>query len=221
MQITHEEAHRFIQFNTDKALDSQGKAALSVHLKDCMECRAYAEDIEEMAGLLQSAMKRQWNFQPVPLSISAFTAKKVSKIQRSVVLATRTAMAGIVFVALVFTAWQFALSGGPTFGQLPAGVLPVPTPSTQSTSTKIMLQNCEVMLYGVQKDDTLASIAYQFSIAREEIMSINNMKTETVDPSMKLMIPICDSTPTGTVNPATLTTTYTPVVDPTTSTPGG
>jgi len=221
MQITHGEARKFIQFNTDKALDSQGKAALSAHLKDCIECRAYAQDIEVVEGLLQSVMKRQWNLQPAPLSIKGFVAKKDSKRQRSAILATRTAMAGIVFVALVFTAWQFALSGGPTSSQLPAGVLPVPTPSTQSTSTKIMLQNCEVTLYRVQEDDTLASIAYQFSISKEDIMSINNMKTETVNPSMNLRIPICDSTPTGTVDPATLTITYTPVIGPTISTPGG
>jgi LysM repeat protein len=84
-----------------------------------------------------------------------------------------------------------------------------------------MLESCEELEYEVQENDTLESIANHFSISKEEIMSINNMKTETVNAKMELMIPICNFTPTGTVNPTALTTTYTPSTSPVPSTPGG
>jgi len=221
MQITHEEAHKLIQFNADEALDSQAKATLASHLQQCVECRAYAQDIQEIESILSPVMKRKWNLQPVPLSIHAIAVKKASRIQVDAILTTRTAMIGIVLVAFIFSIWQFTLSGGQAVSPLPAGVLPVPTPSTQPTITRIKFQNCEETLYSVRENDTLESIAYQFSISKEEIMTMNNMKIETVNPAMKLMIPICSFTPTGTVNPATLTTTYTPIMNATTSTPNG
>ena len=221
MQITHEEAQKLIQYNADQALDSQQKAALSAHLSHCAECSSYAQEIKDVETLLLSGMSREWNLQPPPLPINSLVARRSSKLQISVLLATRTAIISIVFVALVFTAWQFTVSTRSTSVPLPAYILPVPTPSTQSTSTKIMLQNCEEVLYRVQENDTIARIAYQFSTSKEEIMAINNMKTETVNASMKLIIPICNSTPTSTVHPATLTTTYTPATDPTSSTPDG
>lgn len=222
MQITHEEARELIQFNADEALDLQKKAVLYAHLKDCIECRAYVEDIKEVESILLPVMKRQWNLQPVPLSIDALTSKRDSKIRTSILLATRTAIVGVIFAAFIFSIWQFTLSSRQTPGQFPVDVLPVPTPSMQSTGTKSMLQNCEEILYIVQKKDTLESIADHFSTSKEEIMAINNMETETVVRTMELIIPKCDSTPTGTAEgPATLTTTYTPSIDLTTFTPDG
>jgi len=223
MQITHDEARKLIQFNADEALNLQKKTALYAHLENCIECRVYAEDIKEVESRLLPVMKRQWNLQPVPLSMDALTSKRDSKIQTSISLATRTAMIGVVFVAFIFSAWQFALSNRQTSGQSPVDVLPVPTPSKQSTSTKIMPQTtCEEILYIVQENDTLESIAHQFSISKEEIITINNMKTETVIRAMELIIPKCNSTPTGTAeSPATLTTTYTPSINLTTFTPDG
>jgi hypothetical protein len=221
MQITHEKAHKLIQFNSDEALSAQEKITLSAHLKDCTECRAYADDIREVESILLPVMKRQWDLQPIPLSIGAIRAKRNSKLQMNIILATRMAAIGVVFLAYIFSVWQFSVSGGGESKPLPASVLPVPTPSTQSTSTKITFQNCDLTLYIVQENDTLESIAYQFSVSQEEIKAINNMKTETVSMAMKLMIPICNFTPTGTVNPTVLATTYTPPISLTTSTPDG
>ena len=223
MQITHEEAQKLIQYNADQALDSQQKAALFAHLNDCTECSTYACDIKDVETLLLSGMRRQWGLQPAPLSLNSLTPKGRPKIQLSIslLLATRMAIISMVCLALVFTAWQFTLSGRQTSGPRPAYILPVPTPSTWPTSTKITLQHCKSILYNVQANDTIESIADQFSTSKAEIMAINSMKTETVDASMKLMIPICNSTPTSTVRPGTRTTTYTPAIDSTISTPGG
>lgn len=224
MQITHEKAHKLIQYNADAELNPQEKAILSAHLKDCVECQVYAKEIKEVESILIPAMKRQWNLHPIPLSAYAIASKRNSKIQASILLATRTALIGFVFMAFVFSFWQFTLPSRPAFVQLPTNVLPVPTPSTQSTqsvSTSFLFQSCEMIIYRVEENDTLESIADQFSITNEEIMAINHLKTETINNTMELMIPICDSTPTGTVNPATLTTTYTPSIRQITSTPGG
>ncbi|HLO18704.1 MAG TPA: LysM peptidoglycan-binding domain-containing protein [Anaerolineales bacterium] len=221
MQITHEEAQRLIQFNADNALGSNEKNLLVAHLQECISCRVYAQDIKEVESILLPLMKRQWNLQPVPLSGNTLTTKRNSAIQARMALVTRTAMIGVVLLGFIFSVWQFTLSNR----QLPSslvGVLPVPTPSTQSTSTEINLQNCEELFYQVKESDTLESIAARFSISKEQIRTINHLKTISIHPSMKLMIPICNFTPTGTVNPMTLTWTYTPIIDdPTISTPGG
>jgi hypothetical protein len=221
MQITHEEAHKLIHVSMDKTLMPQEKNMLQAHLEVCIECRAVAEDFKEVENLLLPTMLRHWDLQPTPLPIEAMTKKRKSQLQTSIILATRTAMISIVFAVFVFSAWQFTQSGEQTSNSLPVGVLPVPTPSSQSTSTRISFQNCEKITYQVQKDDTLDNIARQFSISKDRIMTINNLNTETLKTEMELLIPICDATPTKTAHPSTLTITFTPLIGPTTSTPGG
>jgi len=221
MQITHTEARRLIQFNADDALDKQEKITLSTHLKDCNECRAYAEEIKEVESILLPAMRRRWNLQPIPLLVDTIYRKKNTKAQTNIILATRTAVMSVVFLAFVFSVWQFTLSGRQNPSPLPVSVPPIPTPSTQSTSTKVMFQNCEGIMYVVQENDTLESIAYQFATSQEDILAANNMKTETVRTAMEIIIPVCNFTPTSTINPAILATTYTPSVSPTTFTPDG
>ncbi len=221
MEITHAEAHQLIQFDTDQSLNAQEEFTLRAHLQDCSECRAYTDEIKEVENILVPVMKKHWHLTPLPLSIDAIHAKRSSKLQMNVILATRSMALGAVFLALIFSAWQFGLSSGQKSDPMPVGVLPVPTPSTRSTSTKISAENCEGMFYAVRENDTLESIANQFGTSKEKIMAANRMKTETIDPAMELVIPICSFTPTGTINPTTLATSYTPSMSPTTSTPDG
>lgn len=220
MEITHEEARKLIQFHADEALNVQEKNTLSTHLKDCTECRLYAEEIREVESILLPVMKKHWNLQSIPLSAAAIHAKGNSRTQTIAILATRTAAISIVLLAFIFSAWQFAISNGQEASQLPIGLPPVPTPSTQFTSTKATAQNCAGILYTVKEHDTLESIAHQFSVPKKEIKVANNMTTETVHAAMELTIPICNFTPTGTINPTILGTNYTPSTSPTTSTPG-
>jgi hypothetical protein len=221
MQIAHEEAHKLIHISMDKTLKPQEKNTLQAHLEACIECRAVAEELKEVENLLLPAMLRHWDLQPIPLSIDAITKKRKSQLHASIILTTRTAIISIVLAAFVFSAWQFTQAGEQTSNPLPVGVLPVPTPSSQSTSTRISFRNCEKRTYQVQKDDTLDSIARQFSISKDRIMTINNVNTETLKTEMELLIPICDSTPTSTAHPSTLTITFTPLIAPTDSTPSG
>lgn len=221
MQITHEEAHKLIQFSIDQTLRPQEKDTLQTHLNECMECRTFAKEIKEVETLLLPTMLRHWNLRPIPLSIEDITSKRKTQPQPSLILVTRTAIISIVFATFVFSAWQFTVSNGRTSTPIPVSVLPIPTPSGQSTSTKISFQNCEEVSYQVQEKDTLESIADHFSVTKDKIMAINHLSTETINTKMKLLIPICNSTPTGTVYPSTMTITFTPLTYPTTSTPGG
>lgn len=223
MQITHEEARMLIQRHADGALDMHKKIILSAHLEDCGECRNYAEEIKEMERILVPMMSRLWALQPVPLSVRAIQRKRIFKVPVGIgaILATRKTAIGVVLLALLFSAWQFAWSGGQASSKLPVSSLPVPTPSVYTTSTKVTPSNCAEILYIVQENDTLEGIARQYSISQEEIMLMNNLQTQTISVDMKLMIPICDFTPTGTVNPTLFSTTYTPSISPVASTPTG
>lgn len=220
MQITHEQAHKLIQFDADEALHAEEKAALSLHLKNCRECQAYAQEINEVESILPPVMKKRWDLQLIPLPISALYLKRNSSVQVNRFLATRTAAIGIVVLAFIFSVWQFTLSGRQNSAPLPTIPL-IPTPATQSTSTKVMFRDCERMLYAVQEHDTLASIARQFAVSKEEIIAANHMKTETIKAGTELLVPVCNLTATSTIRPTALTTLYTPSISPTTSTPDG
>lgn len=223
MSITHEEAHELIQLQMEDLLDSREYAKLSAHLRDCSECKAYANEMNEVTNLLLPIMKRQWSIQPVPLSIASLVRRR-EKTRTSAFLTMRTIAASVMLVALFFSAWQFVSSGPAASSRPSLQAPPVPTPSrqnAQSTSTIIQVQDCQMVLYPVQKTDTLLSIARQFSVPKDTIIQLNRLETEIVSPSMELLIPICHLTPTSTFGPATFTTTFTPLIDFTTSPPGG
>ena len=186
-----------------------------------MECRAYAQEINEVEHLLLPAMKQHWNLRPAPLSVDTLIQRNHPGWPTNILLVTRTALISIFFLAFVLSAWQFTRSGSHTSTPVSSNVLPIPTPSSQSTSTTISLVNCKGFLYQLQKNDTLGRIADQFSVSREKIMAINHLNTETLGTRTQLWIPLCPSTPTGTIYPSTLTITFTPLLGAITSTPGG
>lgn len=222
MQISHDQAHRLIQLHFDKVLGLQEKALLFAHLQDCRECQTYASEIQEVESILRPLMKRQWHVKPVPLSRERLVGVRVQKPNASHLLTTRIAAAGVVIVALLFSVWQFMVSGSPSSPTAPIGVPPIPTPSaqtTQSTSTKISFEACQMLVYTVQQADTLEAIAARFSISEAKLRATNDLQAAPIGAGLELVIPICKSTPTGTFDP--FTTTFTPILSPTTSTPGG
>jgi LysM domain-containing protein len=221
MQITHEEARRLIQFNADESLNSVEKTSLYTHLDHCLECHAYAEEIRNVERTLIPLMKRQWSLQPGPLLINSLLMRRNGIVPARSVLTIRKIAISLVFALFVFGLWQFTLLDGRGGSPLSGGMPPVPTPSIASTSTRMILENCDMMIYTIQQNDTLASIADRFSISKEEIISLNGLKTETANTGMELTIPICNFTPTSTIDPAAaLTTTFTPVTNPSISPAG-
>ncbi|MDL1911626.1 LysM peptidoglycan-binding domain-containing protein [Chloroflexi bacterium CFX6] len=216
MSITHEEAHRMIQFDADKALDARGHKALDAHLDDCAECRVYAGEIREMEGILQHVMTQQWSYHPLPLSMDMVKGG-MTKHSSRVILATRLVMIAAIFVLSVFSLWQVTRSNDPSSPSLAA--LPVPTPSVQFTHTSTSVVDCEETRYTVREGETLESIAGRFSVSKEAILSANSMDIEVVHAGMEIVIPVCGPTPT--TNPPTITITYPPATHFTTNTPGG
>jgi len=222
MPITHAEAHKLLHFASDETLKAYQKQILDSHLESCAQCQEYAKSIQKMESVLDPLLQRQWNQHPIPLSVDQLLFRGNPKYLEGKLLATRITAISVMFMVFMFSAWQFMLAKPGASGPVLASVPPIPIPSTSTTqfiSTKTQTRSCEELGYVVQGHDTLESIAIRFLTSKEEILIANNMKAETVVAGMKLIIPVCNFTPTGTVN--TLTTTFTPVLRPITSTPGG
>lgn len=223
MQITHKQARTLIQFSHDSILPSAERAALSSHLQDCDECQVYAQEIKDVERLLLPVMKRQWNVQPIPLSITALMGRSKRTTANNLLTIRKTAIS-LIMMVLFFSAWQYVVSGVPASGETALAIPPVPTPSVlsaQLTKTQLTREGCVMRLHTTQEHDTLASIARQFSVSEASIVKLNHLKVEVVPPGMELMILICNSTPTGTFHAATFTTTDTSIIGSMTSTPGG
>jgi LysM repeat protein len=203
----------------DETLSADESAVLALHLSGCPDCQSYANEMHQMERLLPAMMKSHWGLQPVPLPVS-YLLERSTKTRAGNFLAIRTAAIGLVFVALFFSAWQFLISGPLAARQISLSVAPVPTPLVQTVQFIDTAEACAMSLYTVQGSDTLASLSARFSVSEEEIMEINGLKTDRIGAPMQLVIPVCNFTPTGTVHPATFTTTYTPVRNLKTSTPG-
>ena len=219
MSITHEQARKLIHISSDGGISINQKKMLDSHLVSCMDCQQYAESIRNIESILRSVLLRQWSKQPVPLSMSVLTSRAFSKTTNTMILATRIAAMSVMLVVFVFSAWQFALSKSISSDSISASLPPIPIPSTstQLVSTTTETQRCAEIEYVVHEKDTIDAIATRFMVSKEELLTANNLKTERVVIGMRLRIPDCNYTPTANV----LTTTFTPILNPITSTPGG
>ncbi|HXD08433.1 MAG TPA: LysM peptidoglycan-binding domain-containing protein [Anaerolineales bacterium] len=217
MQISHEEAMRLIQFHADRTLNAEKEYLLTEHLRTCEQCRTHARQLSQMEAVLTGVMRKQWSLRPAPLAIDILTEKKNSRKVQGALLVTRSAIVSLAFLVFVMIGWQLTLTNNPANGTLP--VMPViPTPSTFYTATSHTLQDCVKISYQVKDSDTLASIAEHFSISSDILKEANHLSTEALEPNTFLLIPVCDSTPTSTINAPT--STITPILEPITRTPG-
>jgi LysM repeat protein len=223
MALTHAQAREMIQFNADSALSPDSLRILKLHLASCDSCRAYADSIHTLETHLRHAMTRRWNLRPAPLEWAAFKSNSFSKSTQPTRLATRLTL--IATVALMVVAAGLGITNAAKEDESNPASLAVPlipTPSLQTTVTLAnTVQSCEWIRYEVQPHDTLDSIAEQFSIAKDELMEANKPGSETVIAGSEISIPLCSSTPTGTVHPPIFTTTITPLFDSLSQTPDG
>jgi hypothetical protein len=221
-QITHEEAHRLINFKADQSLDADTGPILESHLNGCVECKRYASELDELENLLRK-MKRSLNLRPTPLYFDQVSHQSKGTVFGFLnnVLVTRITTMVAGFIVLAVAAWQF-LSANVVSPTTPYTAIPIPTPSTYLTSTNanILFLNCGYFSYQVQAGDTLDSLALRFSIPKETIMDFNGMKEENINPAMQIRIPTCEHTPTVTIDATNSTITITPQFEPITPTPG-
>lgn len=192
---------------------------LAEHLASCAACQQYADSLSKMESVLRPLLQRQWTQQPVPFPMGAIISRESVKNSNLMILTTRIAAIGVMFMIFVFSAWQLTISRTSSASPIQANVplIPIPSTSTQLVATNTENGACEETVYVVQENDTLASIAARFGITKAELAMANHMTTEIVRMGTKLIVPLCQ--PTQTIN--TLTKTFTPVLNTITSTPGG
>lgn len=215
MQITHEQAHNLVQRNMDQALIGNEKVILALHLDSCPECCHYANSIKEMESVLLPMMQRRWNRLPPPRPTGIVAQRKPSKFSQRINLATRIVAMGAICITLLFHIYQVRQTTDHRPSPPYANIVPVPTPTMQSTSTMLTNQNCDQILYTALENDTFENIAGQFSVSTDEILRANNITMEAPYQGMRLLIPICGPTPTGPRQ--TLATTFTPLLNRTTT----
>lgn len=218
MQITHAEAHRLIQFDLDRVLDPEKQKFLFAHLEECDDCRGYANEMRAVENRLRHMMNKQWNHHtPLPLSIDSIKTHCKLPGGAQNLFQLRTALVSMVLVAFSFIIWQITATSFDSSGQIPSTILPVPTPSTLTTTSLASL-TCEWTLHKVEASDTLDTIAIQYSVSKQDIMIYNDMNSEFVYESLELKIPQCNVTPTMTAHLPT--TTLTPNLELIIDTPG-
>lgn len=205
MQISHAEAHKLIQYSMDKSLLQEDESALASHLQTCSECARYNADIKDIGFTLRSAMNKHWNLIPAPLDLDAVKGK-VGFSSRGR-LGVQLAVISLMVMLVVFGAWRFVnINVVPT---KTIQISPIPTPSTQMTNTRAMVQNCDEIIYTVQNGETLESIAVLFSTAPEALIELNNLNSDMVQAGNKIKILTC-FTPSATIRPTTFTVTFSP-----------
>jgi hypothetical protein len=217
MTINHEEARRLIQFKADEALREVDNNLLEAHLRSCPDCQSYKASIDGLESFLRPLMQRKWNQYPLPLPTKKAVSQRYANFKQTIFFATRILAMGLICIGFIFNIWQYTKASGQKSSPPAAAIPLIPTPSLQSTRAEPTDQKCASILYTVQTNDTLESIADQFSVPAEKIRHANNLKTETLNSSMKLSIPICEPTPSGTPN--MVRTTFTPFYGSKTLTP--
>ena len=210
-EITHQEAHVLLQAATDQVIEPDENNALNEHLAQCRACTVYAKNLADLETNLRRTMHANWDNQqpklemqailnphPVKLLWNSFVSQTHMMEKVGVVIVL---LLGYVFIAnLVGIQSPITKDKTPTPLPTPTGQPVVfsnsPTPSVNSSLTKAVSSACETtIMYLVQENDTLDSIAYHHGTTKEVILGYNNLSSSTVFTGMELIIPLCDSTP--------------------------
>jgi hypothetical protein len=217
--ITHHEARFLIHYRTDQVLDAHRKEMLNAHLKDCVECAAYAEQLQETEGALRTTLRKQWSAPALPLQVMDIRERSITSGRFFDSLTTRSALIAVSLLLFIFVYSQFAPPTHGAYSPMPVGISPIPTPSLPLTSTETDLANCPMVRYEVRRGDTLQSLSRQFDASAGTIMDLNDLKAGAAPLPAVLIIPQCELTPTSTTHPPT-STTNTPSLESITYTPG-
>src|SRR5258706_699697 len=215
--ITHQKARALLQAAANKTLLPEEQGAIHIHLAECNECRAYAQNLNELQDGLRRVMRQQWNIENTRLPIRAIKerSKRIAlqnKISGTIGRFAVVPMLAFVFVMAVrmIAPQQIALNPGAMTSLTPQLSGRTPTPTYRNTSIELSVRDCEKAVYTVQENDTLDGIAAMYAVPREAIMTYNRLATDKLDTNTELIIPLCDLTPTGTSTIPAVTNTIVP-----------
>lgn len=213
-EITHQKARLLLQQAADQMLRPEDKPALDMHLANCKECSAYASNLSALETRLRNAFHANWDKLRLPnLNLQTVINPPPAKLLWNNFFSQSGAMGKVSIIAALLLGY-FLLSNilgiqTPIVNNKTATTLPTPneftsayftspTPSAPISLTGSTSQACETITYRVQKNDTLASIAFHYGITEETILEYNKSISTTVFNNMELVIPMCKSTPSHT-----------------------
>lgn len=230
IELTHQQARALLQAAADQPLPAADRSALDAHLSVCNDCNAYAAQLAGVEARLRKALHTKWDSFRPDLNLQAI--KQPSPASRAwnyffsqpQVLGKVTIMAAlllgyIAIVNLVGIRVPITENKTPTVLPTPNGFTTSfsgsPTLSAQSARTDTTTQTCDTVIYVVQENDTLESIAFQHGITKETLLgynpSIGELAANTVITGMELAIPLCESTPSRTASLPGSALTITPM----------
>lgn len=103
-------------------------------------------------------------------------------------------------------------------GQVLQVPYPTPTPPAAATATleasEATRQACDRVVYTVQANDTLSSIATNYAVPSDAIKNYNGLATDTVFLGMNLVIPLCERAATPGPSPTPTTPPPYPAPNP-------
>lgn len=225
-EITHQQARLLLQAAADRPLGGEEKTALNAHIANCQACSQLAGSLASLENRLREAMRARWDMQRPGLDLGAILHPPAAKLAWGRFLGQGYALGKVAILAALFLGYilvaslfglRSPLSGGGTPALAPTPNEPAlafaasPTPPARLTSTGLSTQACETLVYIVQANDTLESIALGYGTTKEAILAYNveytQLASNTVFAGMQLVIPLCKGTPSQTA-----TTTITPIL---------
>lgn len=222
-ELTHQEAQHLLQNAADQTLRADDKSALDAHLEKCVECSSYAKNLTALESGLRKVLHAQLDSRHPSLDLQAITNPAHSTwtavISPAHILGKVTIVTTLLlgyFIISNLLGGQLPITGNetptmvPTPGDSKLVFTTSPTPSSPSTLIGLT-QGCEIINYIVKEDDTLESIAFQFTIPEKIITEYNNLKTDDPSPGKALSIPICNHTPSQAEGTHTNKMTITPL----------
>jgi LysM repeat protein len=227
-EITHQKALVLLQSASDQRITPDEKSELDVHLEQCKECRDYAKSLANLEAGLRNALHVQWDDQQPKLDLQAIMKPTPAKLMW-INFPSLTQSLGKVTIVAVLLLGYFMLANHfgiwihgsndetptnlPTPNELllPSNTSPTPSAPTQLITTKMTMQDCDIVPYTVQTTDSLESIAIEHGTSKELILEYNNLRSDVISPNMKLFIPLCGSTPSRTASLPSNLITNTPI----------
>lgn len=226
-EITHQKARSLLHRAADQMLSEEEKSTLDAHLANCQDCLDYASDLSALEVNLREAFHSSWDSRQGPrLDLLAILKPSPAKLLWNNIFGHANTIGKATIIALL-VAGYFIIANllgipAPIASEKTATALPTPnefapvhaispTPSAKLSPASTISQTCETATYLVQENNTLASIALHYKVAPESILEYNHLTSETVVPGMKLLIPLCNNSPSETATLVGNSITITPV----------